>query len=145
MLLVYFLQVLDGVITLFWAGLIVAIVAVIMLLIWSFIVRDAVGRANRHLTFIGEEEKGRLYTAQKDLKNAEASYNKVQKWLVTSCISVFVFVFLLIVIPTKKQAIEIVAVGSAIEFATNNEKIKQLPNKLVDCIDAYLSDIQDNK
>lgn len=49
--------------------------------------------------------------------------------------------FLLVLTPNKKQAIEIVAVGSAIEYARNNEKIQQLPDKLVDCLDKYLTDI----
>lgn len=80
-----------------------------------------------------------------ELEKEKATYKKIIRWIVKSCISGFVFAFLLITVPTKKQAIEIVAVGSAIEYATNNEKIKQLPDKLVDCIDAYLSDMQDKK
>lgn len=145
MLLVYFLQVLNGVICLFWAGLIIAIVLFIGLFIGVIIQKDEVNNHELYITFIHEEEKTRIAEAQAKLEKYKANYNIVKKRLVKSCISVFVFAFLLIAIPTKKQAIEIVAVGSAIEFATNNEKIKQLPDKLVDCIDAYLSDIQDNK
>lgn len=145
MILVYFLQVLNGVICLFWAGLTLSIVLAIGLFIGVIIQKDEVNNHELYITFIHEEEKTRIAEAQAKLEKYKANYNIVKKRLVKSCISVFVFAFLLIAIPTKKQAIEIVAVGSAIEFATNNEKIKQLPDKLVDCIDAYLSDIQDNK
>lgn len=58
-----------------------------------------------------------------------------------SVLAFFIFGILLVLTPSKKQAIEIIAVGSAIEYARNNEKIQQLPDKLVDCLDKYLTDI----
>lgn len=41
-------------------------------------------------------------------------------------------------IPTTKQAIGIYVVGGTIDYVKSNDKIKKLPDKVVDFVDAYL-------
>lgn len=52
-------------------------------------------------------------------------------------------------IPNSKQAAVIFTVGSAIEYVQGSDKIKELPDKAVECLDKfvseYLNESTDNK
>lgn len=136
MILVYLLQVLNGIVTSLWVALVLSVIWGIACGILTLVQFDYINDIRR---YENDEKRGEELIAkyQNDQK-------KWWRWAMHSILAFCIFGFLLVLTPNKKQAIEIVAVGSAIEHVTNNEKIKQLPDKLVDCIDAYLSDIQDN-
>ena len=51
-----------------------------------------------------------------------------------------IFTLITILLPNSKQAATILAVGGTIEYVKSNEKIKELPNKMVDCLDKYIDD-----
>ena len=62
-------------------------------------------------------------------------------------ISLWIFIpslFLALFLPNSKQAAIIYTAGSTIEYIQNNEKIQELPDKTVDClnkfIDGYLNE-----
>lgn len=67
-------------------------------------------------------------------------------------ISLGVFIpmlFLAITVPSSKEAAIIFGVGTTIDYVRNNDKILELPDKAVDCLDKYineyLSEDNDNK
>ena len=43
-------------------------------------------------------------------------------------------------VPNSKQAAIIYTAGSTIEYVQGNEKIKELPDKAVECLDKFISD-----
>ena len=55
-------------------------------------------------------------------------------------IAQFIFDLSYIFTPNTKQAITIFSVGSTIEYVKGNDKVKELPNKMVDCLDKYIND-----
>lgn len=85
------------------------------------------------------------------------SYDALNQKTVTFCnkarkisLAVFIPALLLgITVPNSKQAAIIFSVGTTIDYVRNNEKIKELPDKAVDClnkyIDEYLSEDDINK
>ena len=67
-------------------------------------------------------------------------------------ISLWIFIpslFLGLFLPNSKQAAIIYTAGSTIEYIQNNEKIQELPDKTVDClnkfIDEYLNEDESNQ
>ena len=66
-----------------------------------------------------------------------------------SIIFLSIFAPIALFIPNSKQAAMIFAVGTTIEYVQNNEKIKELPDKAVLCldkfIDEYLKEENNNK
>ena len=42
--------------------------------------------------------------------------------------------------PTSKQAAMIFSIGKTIEYVQGNEKIKDLPDKAIECLDKYLEE-----
>lgn len=45
-----------------------------------------------------------------------------------------------ILLPNSKQAAIIYTAGSTIEYVQNNEKIQELPDKAVDCLNKFIDD-----
>ena len=66
-----------------------------------------------------------------------------------SIIFLSIFAPIALFVPNSKQAATIFAVGTTIEYVQNNEKIKELPDKAVLCldkfIDEYLNEENNNK
>lgn len=67
-------------------------------------------------------------------------------------VSLWIFIpslFLGLFLPNSKQAAIIYTAGSTIEYIQNNEKIQELPDKTVDClnkfIDEYLNEDESNQ
>jgi len=79
--------------------------------------------------------------AQKDIR--------VIKLRKLSIILFSIFAPIALFVPNSKQAAMIFAVGTTIEYVQNNEKIKELPDKAVLCldkfIDEYLKEENNNK
>lgn len=136
MILVYLLQVLNGIVTSLWVALVLSAIWGIAYGIYALVQFEEIIYTKRFV----EDEKRREECIAKHHNDQKEGWRMVKHGILAFCI----LGFLLVLTPNKKQAIEIVAVGSAIEYARNSEKIKQLPDKFVDCIDTYLSDIQDN-
>ena len=58
-------------------------------------------------------------------------------------ISLAVFIpalFFAITVPSSKEAAIIFGVGTTIDYVRNNDKILELPDKAVDCLDKYINE-----
>lgn len=58
-------------------------------------------------------------------------------------ISLWIFIpslFLVSFLPNSKQAAIIYTAGSTIEYIQNNEKIQELPDKTVDCLNKFIDE-----
>ena len=55
-------------------------------------------------------------------------------------IAFFIALPLAIFIPNSKQAAVIFSIGKTIEYVQSNEKIKELPDKAIECLDKYLEE-----
>ena len=58
-------------------------------------------------------------------------------------VSLFVFIPSLLIaafMPNSKQAAIIFTAGSAIEYVQNNEKLQELPDKTVDCLNKFIDE-----
>jgi hypothetical protein len=51
-----------------------------------------------------------------------------------------IFAPIALFVPNSKQAAMIVSVGTTIEYVQNNEKIKELPDKAVLCLDKFIDE-----
>ena len=135
MILVYLLQVLNGIVISLWVALVLSAIWGIACGIFTLVQFDNINDTRRYVN----DEKRREELLAKHQNDQKEGRLRVKQSILAFCI----LGFLLTLTPNKKQAIEIVAVGSAIEYARNNEKIQQLPDKLVDCLDKYLTDISE--
>lgn len=133
MLLVYLLQILNGVVISFWGALVLSAICSIAFVIFALVQYDEINYAR----WYSKDEKKKEERVAEGQNNQKIGWQKAKYSILSFCI----FGFLLVITPNKKQAIEIVAVGSAIEYARSNEKIQQLPDKLIECLDKYLTDI----
>lgn len=57
-----------------------------------------------------------------------------------SIIFLSIFAPIALFVPNSKQAATIFAVGTTIEYVQNNEKIKELPDKAVQCLDKFIDE-----
>lgn len=72
--------------------------------------------------------------------------NKTAYKIVKVYVPIIIVVTLLrVFIPTTKEALVIYGVGSTIDYLKSNDKAKQLPDKVVDAIDAYLESLKEDK
>lgn len=62
---------------------------------------------------------------------------KLRKW---SIILLSIFGTIATFVPNSKQATMIFAVGTTIDYVQNNEKIKELPDKAVLCLDKFINE-----
>ena len=58
----------------------------------------------------------------------------------SSIIFFSIFAPIALFVPNSKQAATIFAVGTTIEYVQNNEKIKELPDKAVLCLDKFIDE-----
>lgn len=63
--------------------------------------------------------------------------NKARKFSLGVFIPVL---FLAITIPNSKEAALIFSVGTTVDYVRNNDKILELPDKAVDCLDKYINE-----
>ena len=50
----------------------------------------------------------------------------------------------LIFIPTSREVMMIYAIGGAVDYIKDNEKVEDLPDKVIDVIDAYVESLKKN-
>ena len=120
MWLIYLLLMLDNITTLFTA------VGVLSALIWT---------ATAILSIIGESS----------LDNRCSDWTEkgvaLTKRIRNIMLKVFIpFLTLGTFLPTSKQAAIIFSVGQTIEYVKGNEKLKELPDKAVMCLDKFISE-----
>ena len=70
-----------------------------------------------------------------------ANFGKILKYAVPSSL---ILTLLLIFIPTTKEILMIYGVGGTLDYVQSNEKIQQLPDKVVDAIDLFIEDYLPN-
>ena len=58
--------------------------------------------------------------------------------------SSLILTLLFIFTPTTKEALMIYGVGGTLDYVQSNEKIQQLPDKIVDAIDLFIEDYLPN-
>jgi hypothetical protein len=69
-----------------------------------------------------------------DLRVRERARKLLSYSLITFLFSAFMYIF----IPDTKQALIIYGVGGTIDYVKDNDKCKQIPNKVIDALDKYL-------
>lgn len=84
-------------------------------------------------------------TWESDKKSAKAAL-KVFKHIKKYSLLVFCVAFpLSILTPTKSEALLIFGVGGTIDYIKSNETVKQLPDKCVDALDAWVESLNIEK
>ena len=85
-----------------------------------------------------------LYMAAKSDYD-ESMIKNTKSILKPSTIVFFICLPITILTPTKDEALLIWGVGSTIDYVKENETIKQLPDKCVNALDAWVESLSDNK
>lgn len=75
-------------------------------------------------------------------KDDQKAIDKIKK----VCLSIFIpCLFAALFIPNSKQLAVIYTAGNAIEYVQGNEKIKELPDKAVQCLDKFVDEYLNEK
>lgn len=85
-----------------------------------------------------------LYTVAKS-ENDEPMLENVKWVLKQSTIVFFICLPLSILTPTKEEAMLIWGIGSTIDYIQDNDTVKQLPDKVVNALDAWVESLSDDK
>lgn len=86
-----------------------------------------------------------LFQGSYDKEEKKAIKKFVRKYAWIDYTVIIVCSLLIMFVPSKKDMLLIFGVGDAIDYAKDNEKAKQLPDKVVDAIDAYLESLKEGK
>ena len=84
------------------------------------------------------------YIIEKCSGEDEDEYAYCGKILKYAAPSSLILTLLLIFIPTTKEMLMIYGVGGTLDYVQSNEKIQQLPDKVVDAIDLFIEDYLPN-
>lgn len=87
------------------------------------------------LDIVGKCEDPTRYDAFSE--KAKTFFEKARK---TSMWFFIPLLLISILLPNSKQAAIIYTAGSTIEYVQNNEKIQELPDKAVDCLNKFIDD-----
>lgn len=82
-------------------------------------------------------------TYDKEEKKAIKKFVRKYAWIDYTVI--IVCSLLIMFVPSKKDMLMIYGVGGAIDYVKDNDKARQLPDKVVDAIDAYLESLKEEK
>jgi hypothetical protein len=85
-----------------------------------------------------------LYMAAKSDYD-ESTIKNTKSILKPSTIVFFICLPITILTPTKDEALLIWGVGSTIDYIKENETIKQLPDKCVNALDAWVNSLSDKE
>lgn len=120
MWLIYLLLMLDSIVKLFIA------VGVLSAIVWAI---------TAILSIVGEVSIKDSYTdwTEENL----ALTKKIRNTMLKICIP---FLTLGVFLPNSKQAALIFSVGQTIDYVRGNEKLKELPDKTVLCLDKFISE-----
>ena len=120
MWIVYLLMILDSVSILF-----IVLSVIFGLSLMFFTILDIIGKCEDPTRYDSFSE------------NAKSVFKKMRK------ISIWIFVpslLIALLLPSSKQAAIIYTAGSTIEYVQNNEKIQELPDKAVNCLNKFIDD-----
>ena len=84
------------------------------------------------------------YFVEKCSGEDEDEYVIFGKMLKYAAPSSLILTLLLVFIPTTKEVLMIYGVGGTLDYVQSNEKIQQLPDKVVDAIDLFIEDYLPN-
>ncbi len=82
------------------------------------------------------------YSDREDAKVMIKTFKPIRKY---SFIAFLILLPLSILIPTKKEAMLIWGVGSTIDYIQDNDTVKQLPDKVVNALDAWVESLSDKE
>lgn len=121
---IYWIQRLDAINTVAWVIFLIALLAMIAASIGTFVERDF----------------------KDTLTSSEVSYKvcvrtvKIATWVLGISLLIGVFV------PTERQLYAIYGIGGTIDYVKSNDTAKQLPDKVVKALDAWVDNqINDNE
>lgn len=87
------------------------------------------------LSMVGDAESGKGYN------DFTENQKKVHKKLRNGAIKIFIPALLLACfVPNSKQTAIIFTISNTIEYVQGNEKLKELPDKAVACLDKFVSE-----
>lgn len=125
--------------TLYWITRLDAISNVLCLFITISVVFGIVSGIGYCVNFGEAEEKRNKYD-QSQYETAIKYAGLFKKVFRICCASFITFVLINTFLPTTKEAYIIYGVGSTIDYIKSNDKAKQLPDKVIDALDKYLSE-----
>lgn len=85
-----------------------------------------------------------VYIIEKCSGEDEDEYVIFGKILKYAAPSSLILTLLLVFIPTTKEVLMIYGVGGTLDYVQSNEKMQQLPDKVVDAIDLFIEDYLPN-
>lgn len=84
-----------------------------------------------------------IYNFDRYYDDEKIKYHMGKKVTIISLIITFVFSISTCFIPNTKEAYQIIGIGKTIEYLKENETAKQLPDKCIQALDKYLTEIND--
>ena len=125
MWLIYLLLMLDNITTLFM------VVGLLSAIVWA---------TTAILSIVGESERNSRYSnwTEENVALTKRIRNTMLKISIP-------FLALGVFLPNSKQAAVIFSVGQTIEYVKGNEKLKELPDKAVMCLDKFISEYLEEK
>lgn len=120
MWLVYLLMILDRVSILF---IVLSVISGLSLFIFTIL--DIVGKCEDPTRYDSFSERAKIV------------FEKMRK------VSMWIFIpslLIALLLPSSKQTAIIYTAGSTIEYVQNNEKVQELPDKAVDCLNKFIDD-----
>lgn len=84
------------------------------------------------------------YFITKSLDEYKGEWVNFGKFLKYAVPSSLILTLLLVFTPTTKEVLMIYGVGGTLDYVQSNEKIQQLPDKVVDVIDLFIEDYLPN-
>lgn len=104
------------------------------------ILASLAGIASIFLSLMAIMEGGDAYTDE-DHKRVK----KLWRFFKMATATCMVLILLAIFIPSKKDMLLIYGVGGTIDYLQDNPKAQKLPDKVIDCLDKYLDEKNDNE
>ena len=56
-----------------------------------------------------------------------------------------IFTILIVLVPSKDEALEIIGIGTIIDYVQSNNTLQQIPDKCIDALDLYISEFTNLK
>lgn len=80
-----------------------------------------------------------------DDEERKKQYQLLKRFMKYAFITLFIAAIGFVFIPSNKQMLAIYGVGGTIDYIKNNDKAKELPDKVVDALTRYLDEACDNE
>ena len=75
----------------------------------------------------------------------EKQYQLLKRSMKYAFITLFIAAIGFVFVPSNKQMLAIYGVGGTIDYIKNNDKAKELPDKVVDALTKYLETVGENR